>query len=125
MGGHDWGCDILNIAGARLERPGRRSCKREEYGAIDAREHHGSVDYCGTGGDMVSGGPCVLDAGYLGLYRTCDARLSSHSTLVSMERYGSGQVDMEVLELVDDVLISSSTFQRLQCLQAGGRGMGD
>lgn len=59
---------------------------------------------------MVSRVPCVLYAGYLRQYRTYDARLSSHSTLVPMDRRGSGQVDMEILELVDDVSISSFTL---------------
>ena len=71
------------------------------------------MDCCGAGDALVSGVSCVLDVGYLGLYRTCDARLSSHSTLVPVERRGSGPVDVEVLELVDDVFIPSSTFQRL------------
>ena len=68
------------------------------------------MDGRGAGDGMVSGVPCVLDAEYLGIHRTCDARLSSHSTLVPVERRGSGPVDVEVLELMDDVFISSSPF---------------
>ncbi len=68
------------------------------------------MDGRGAGDGMVSGVPYVLDAEYLGIYRTCDARLSSHSTLVPVERRGSGPVDVEVLELMDDVFISSSPF---------------
>ena len=83
------------------------------------------MDGRGAGDGMVSGVPCVLDAEYLGIYRACDARLSSHSTLVRVERRSSGPVDVEVVELMDDVFVSPSPFQRSRRLQANGRGVGD
>ena len=66
------------------------------------------MNYCSAGGVTVSGVSCILNVGYLGVYHIYDVRLSGHRMLISVEKCRGGLVDMEVLEPVDDVFISSS-----------------